>query len=59
MHVFLIELTIEHLQISAATINVLLMLDRELNYERLIFVGEGSELVGKSIEAGVLRCLET
>lgn len=54
MHVFLIETTIEYFEISTTAINVLFMLNRELNHERLIFVGERSEFVGKSVEASVL-----
>jgi hypothetical protein len=54
MHVCLIQLAVEDLKIAAAAIDVLFMFHRKLDDEWLIFVGEWSEFVGKSVEAGIL-----
>lgn len=54
MHVLLIQATIEDFHVATAAINVLFMLNRELDDERFVFVGEWCELVGKSVKACVL-----
>lgn len=59
MHVLLIETAVKDFKVATAAIDVLFMLHGELDDERLVFVAKRSEFVGKSIEASVLRCLET
>uniref|UniRef100_A0A2M4DHF4 Putative secreted protein n=1 Tax=Anopheles darlingi TaxID=43151 RepID=A0A2M4DHF4_ANODA len=54
VQILLVYGAIEHLQVSATAVDVLLVLDRELHDERVILVGERLELGRKGIEACIL-----
>lgn len=54
VHFFGLQVAVEQLDISTATVNVLLVLDRVLDDQVLVFVGERWELLGQRIEPGVL-----
>merc|ERR1719322_1410711 len=59
VHISLVEGAVEELDVSAAAVDVLLVLDGELHDERLLLVGEGLlELGAGSVELGVLRRLD-
>ena len=47
-----------HLDVTAAAVNVLLVLDGELDDHRLLLVGEGLELPAEGVEARVLARLD-
>ena len=59
VHVLLVEVAVEHLDVAAAAVDVLLVLHRELDDERLAvrrrLLGE---LGGERVELGVLRRLD-
>ena len=59
MHVLLVHTTIEELDISTSAVDVLLVLHRELDDQRLVLVGDRGVLGRDGIELGVLRGLET
>lgn len=44
MHVLGVQVTVKNFDVSTTTVNVLFVLDRKLNYERLVLVAEGREL---------------
>jgi hypothetical protein len=54
VHVLLVQFAVENLEVATSAVNVLFVLHRELDDKRLVFVGEGSEFVGESVEAGIL-----
>ena len=47
-----------YLDVSAAAVDVLLVLDGELHDHGLVLVGEGLELPGEGVEPGVLAGLD-
>lgn len=59
VHFLWFQITIEQLNISTATINILLMFDCVLDDEVFAFITEGREFFGQSIKPSVLRCLYT
>ena len=58
MHVLGFQAAVEQLGVAAAAVNVLLVLDGELEDQRLFAVGEGLELGGRGVELGVLARLD-
>jgi len=58
VHILWIEVTVEELDVSTATVNVLLMLYRELKDKCFLFVGELRELGGNCIKVGILGGLD-
>lgn len=59
MHFFGLQVAVKQLDISTATVNVLLVLDRVLDDQVLVVVGERWELLGQCIEPSVLWRLYT
>ena len=59
MHVILLEAAVEQLGVTATAVNVLLMLDCELNNQRLFLVADGRKLRRQAVKPGILRCLNT
>lgn len=59
MHISLIQVRRENLDVSATTVNLLLMLDRKLNYQGLSLIAERIKTSGGSVKPSVLTCLET
>ncbi len=59
MHVLLVHTTIKELDISTSAVNVLLVLHRELDDQRLVLVGDRGVLGRDGVELGILRGLET
>lgn len=59
MHVALVEVSGEDLDVAASTVDLLLVLDGELNYKWLPLVAKGLKAGGQGIEAGVLAGLQT
>ena len=58
MHVLGVQAAVEQLGVAAAAVNVLLVLDGELDNDRLVAVGEGLELGGRGVKLGVLARLD-
>jgi len=58
VHIGGIEGAVEELGIATTAVNVLLVLDGELQDQRLVLVGEGLELGGGGVELGVLAGLD-
>ena len=59
MHVLGIQAAVEQLGVAATAVNVLLVLDGELEDQRLVAVGERLELGGHGVELGILAGLDT
>eukprot|EP00123_Amoebidium_parasiticum_P006625 comp17537_c0_seq1/m.17095 comp17537_c0_seq1/g.17095 ORF comp17537_c0_seq1/g.17095 comp17537_c0_seq1/m.17095 type:complete len:403 (+) comp17537_c0_seq1:258-1466(+) len=59
VHLLLVEVLSEDLNVTTTAVNALLVLDGELDYEVLTLVAEGVELSGNSVELGILASLET
>ena len=55
MHVLLVEGAVEDLQVPAAAVDVLFVLHRELDHQRLVLVAETLELGGQAVEPCVLK----
>jgi hypothetical protein len=55
VHVLGIEAAVEQFGVAAAAVDVLLVLDGELDDQRLVPVGEGLELGGRGVKLGVLE----
>ena len=58
MHVLGVQAAVEDLGVAAAAVDVLLVLDGELEDQRLVAVGEGLELGREGVELGVLARLD-
>ena len=58
VHVLGVQAAVEDLGVAAAAVNVLLVLDGELEDQRLVAVGEGLELGREGVELGVLARLD-
>lgn len=58
MHVLLVQATRKQLHVAAPTVDILLMLDRELYHQCLALVAEGFEFGGQCIKSGILACLQ-
>lgn len=54
MHVFLVKWTVKYFQISTTTVNILLMLNRELDNERSVLVAKWFKLGWQAIETCIL-----
>lgn len=59
MHVILVEVRGEDLDVTASAVDLLLVLDGELDDQRLPLVAERIKAGGQGIETGVLAGLET
>ena len=59
MHILLVHPTVKHLDVSTSTVNVLLVLHRELNNQRLVLVADGGVLGRDGVELCVLAGLQT
>ena len=59
VHILLVHTTVKHLDVSTSTVNVLLVLHRELNNQRLVLVADGGVLGRDGVELGVLAGLQT
>ena len=59
MHVLLVHATIKQLDISTSAVDVLLVLHRELDDQRLVLVGDRGVLGRNGVELSILRGLET
>lgn len=59
MHLLLVEARGEQLDVASPAVDALLVLDGELDDERLTLVAEVVEAVRGSVEAGVLARLQT
>lgn len=55
VHVLLVEGAVEHLEVAAATVNVLLVLHCELHHQGLVLVAEWLKLGRQAVEACVLE----
>lgn len=58
VHVLLVQTTRKQLHITAPTVDVLLMLHRELYHQCLALVAEGFESSGQRVKPGILTCLQ-
>ncbi len=59
VHVLRVKGTVKQLDVSTPTVNILLMLHRELENERLLLIRELWELGGNGVEVGILRSLDS
>merc|ERR1719206_1243817 len=58
VHVSLIKLTVEQLDVSTTTVNVLLVLNSELDDEGFVHIREGLELGREGVKLGILAGLD-
>lgn len=59
MHVTLVQVGGEDLDVASSTVDLLLVLDGELDDQRLPIVAEWREAGGQGVEPGVLAGLES
>lgn len=58
VHFSLIQCRWEDLHVTTATVNLLLVLDCELDDQRLALIAEGLKPCRGGIEVGILTCLQ-
>lgn len=58
MHVLLIQTTRKQLHVTAPTVDILLVLHRELYHQCLALVAEGFESSRQRVKSGILACLQ-
>lgn len=60
VHILLVKITGEELDVASTTVDLLLVLDSELDYKGLSLIRERLIELGRdTIKPGVLRCLQT
>jgi len=59
VHLCWLKFAVKDLGVATTTVNVLLVLDRELDDQGLALVAEGLELAGEGVEASIFRGLKT
>lgn len=59
MHVLLVDVGGEQLNVTTAAVDALLVLHSKLDDERLVLVVEVIEAGRQGVEAGILACLQT
>lgn len=58
VHVLLVQTTRKQLHVTAPTVDILLMLHRELDHQCLALVAEGFESSGQRVKSGILARLQ-
>lgn len=59
MHISLIQIGWENLDIATTAVNLLLMFDSKLNYQALALIAEGFKPSRSGIKTSILACLKT
>lgn len=59
MHISLIQVGWENLDVATATVDLLLMFDSKLNYQGLALIAEWFKTSRRSIKTSILACLKT
>lgn len=58
VHVLLVQTTRKQLHVTAPTVDILLVLHRELYHQCLALVAERFESSGQRVKSGILACLQ-
>lgn len=59
VHILLVQLAVEDLQVATTAVDVLLVLNGELDDDRLALVAEGFELLRQGVETGIFAGLQS